>query len=215
MMPESKKENIKRLAVLASGSGSNFEALWKNQQKGFFPGEIVVVITDRPEAGVLTRAKKAGVPSEILAPEKDQTREEYDRRLLEILNRYRIDVVCLAGWMRILSSVVVRPFLGRMLNIHPALLPAYGGRGYYGRKVHEAVLAAGEKETGVTVHFVDEGCDTGPLVMQEKIAVDPFETVETLEKKIHTVEHRLYSEALRKVLCGEMTWETARAARRH
>lgn len=187
-----------RIAVLASGEGTNLQALLDAAARDAFRGRIVLVVSNRPGAGALERAHRAGVEALLLESRGfPGGRAAYDLKLRMILEERRIDLVCLAGWMRILTPECTRPFAGRMLNVHPALLPAHGGPGLFGLRVHEAVLASGDRESGATVHFVDEGCDTGPVVLQERVPVLPGDTPEILAERVRAVEHRIYPEAVR------------------
>jgi phosphoribosylglycinamide formyltransferase-1 len=189
----------KRVAILASGGGSNCQALLDAMRAPGYPAEAVVVFSNKPGAGVLERARRAGVPAEQLDHKAFPTREDYDRALVALLSRYRPDLICLAGYMRIGSQPFFDAFAGRILNIHPALLPAFGGPGMYGHHVHEAVLKAKAAQSGATVHWVTQEVDAGPIVMQAPVPVLPTDTVETLAARVLEQEHRLYPEALKKV----------------
>ena len=191
-----------RLAVLASGSGTNLQALLDDPVVG---PRVVLVVSDRPGAGALERGTEAGVKAVHLDPDPHPTREEYDRALLALLQDEGIDLVCLAGFMRILTPEVVRAFEGRMLNVHPSLLPAFPGA-----RAPAEVLAWGAKVTGVTVHFVDEEVDHGPIVLQEVLAVREDDDPESLHERIKDVEHRLYPRAVRLWLAGRLTIEGRR-----
>jgi phosphoribosylglycinamide formyltransferase-1 len=194
---------LRKIAVLASGGGTNLQALLNAQEKGVFDGTIALVFSNVPMAGALEHAKSHRV--ETLCIESKSfagPREEYDAVLLKALQERDIGLVCLAGYMRIFTPVLVKPFLYRMMNIHPALLPKYGGRGLYGHHVHEAVLKAGEKESGATVHFVDEGTDTGPVILQWKVPVHADDSPDSLAARVLEVEHRIYPEAVR-LFCAD------------
>ncbi len=191
----------KRVAFFASGSGSNLQALLDAMAAPDFPAEPVLVVSDKEAAFALERARKAGVRAEFVDPKLFSSREDYDRRLVELLRGERADLLCLAGYMRILSPVLVSAFKGRILNIHPALLPKFGGEGMFGKRVHLAVLAAGETESGASVHFVDEGVDSGEVILQASVPVLPGDSPEILAKRVLEIEHQIYPLALRKV-CG-------------
>lgn len=183
---------IKNIAVFASGSGTNAE----NIAKTFAGGNrirVVVALTDHQDAGVVERMKALGIPS-LFFPGK--TWRENPDAILEALKPYDIDLVVLAGFMRKVDDAIVNAFPDRMLNIHPSLLPAYGGKGMYGHHVHEAVIAAGEKQSGVTVHKVTSEIDGGEIVMQGILDLAPGETPESLEAKIHEIEYELYPRAI-------------------
>jgi phosphoribosylglycinamide formyltransferase 1 len=193
----------KRIALLASGNGSNVEALLTAMQEPDFPAEPVLVFCNRPGAGVLDKAKQRGVPTAVVDQAGFDNREAFDQEALRSLHAVRPDLLCLAGYMRILSPDFVAAFKGRMLNIHPSLLPKFGGPGMYGIRVHMAVLAAGEKESGATVHWVEEAIDTGAIVAQEKVPVLPGDTPKSLAARVLEVEHRIYPQALRR-LCPSL-----------
>jgi phosphoribosylglycinamide formyltransferase-1 len=187
---------MKRLGILISGRGSNFEAIANNVTAGNIEAEIAVVLSNRSAAAGLDLARARGLNAECL-PSKGLDREIYDRMLVESLERNRVDLVCLAGFMRLLSGWFIRQFPGRILNIHPSLLPAFPGLDAQ----HQA-LAHGVKITGCTVHFVDEDLDAGPIILQTAVPVEDSDTVESLSARILREEHRIYSEAIRVVLGG-------------
>lgn len=180
-------------AVLVSGNGTNLQALIDNQQKNSdCPYKINVVISDNPGAFALTRAKKAGIKTYVLEKGnlKGQSLRDYrTRQILEILRKEKTDIVVLAGFLTILSETLINEFPERIINIHPALLPDFGGPGMYGHHVHEAVLASGKKESGCTVHIVDKGCDTGRVILQRKVPVMAGDTPDSLADRIHKEEY--------------------------
>lgn len=188
---------MKRLAILLSGRGSNFEAIANSIDRGALDASIAVVISNRPEARGLQIARERGLTA-VPVPSKGLDREEYDRSLLAELRKYSVDLVCLAGYMRLLSASFIREFPNRILNIHPSLLPAFPGLDAQ----HQA-LQYGVKISGCTVHFVDEYLDAGPIVLQAAVPVHDGDTEETLSTRILREEHRIYSEAIRIVLKGE------------
>ena len=187
---------MKRLGILISGRGSNFEAIANNVAQGLIPAAIAVVVSNRPEARGLDTARKLGVPA-VAILSKGLDREIYDRMVLEELDRRQVDLVCLAGFMRLLSAHFIRAFPERILNIHPSLLPAFPGL-----DAQAQALAHGVKITGCTVHFVDEQLDAGPILLQSAVPVMDEDTAETLSARILAEEHRIYSEAIRIVLAG-------------
>lgn len=195
---------MKRLAVLLSGRGSNFLAIAGNIVAGRLDAEIAVVISNRPEAPGLAAARERGLPA-VSLPSRGLDREAYDRLLLAELSRHAVDLVCLAGYMRLLSGTFVRAFPMRILNIHPSLLPSFPGLDAQ----HQA-LVHGVKYSGCTVHFVDEHLDAGPIVRQAVVAVEDGDTVETLSARILAAEHRIYTEALALVLSGRYRIEGRR-----
>ncbi len=181
---------MKRLGVLLSGRGSNFEAIARNVRAGKIPAEIAVVISNNQEALGLARAREMGFEARFI-PSKGKEREAFDREVVAALKEFRVDLVCLAGFMRILSPYFVWEFPNRILNIHPALLPSFPGE-----DAQRQALEHGVKFTGCTVHLVNEGMDTGPIVCQAVVPVQDDDTAETLAARILTEEHRIYSEAI-------------------
>jgi phosphoribosylglycinamide formyltransferase-1 len=187
---------VKRLGILISGRGSNFEAIARHVAQGTIEAAIAVVISNRPEARGLETARQLGIDA-VCIPSRGLDRETYDRLVLDELARRQVDLVCLAGFMRLLSSTLIRRYPNRILNIHPSLLPAFPGLDAQ----HQA-LAHGVKITGCTVHFVDEELDAGPILMQAAVPVLDQDSVETLAARILQEEHRIYAEAIRLVLSG-------------
>ncbi len=185
----------KRIGVLISGGGTNLQALIDACKNEEINGEIAVVISNREEAYGLIRAEKAGIDAEYVSY-KGYTPDSYDHKLIEILTDKEVDLVVLAGWLRVLTPAFINAFRNKIINIHPSLIPSFCGKGYYGEKVHQAVLKSGVKITGATVHFVDEGTDTGPIVLQEAVNVHPDDTVETLQQRVLAVEHKLLVRAV-------------------
>jgi phosphoribosylglycinamide formyltransferase-1 len=195
---------MKRLGILLSGRGSNFAAIADSVAAGRLDAEIAVVISNRPEAPGLAIAKERGLNA-VSHPSKGLDREIYDRQVIDELHRAKVDLVCLAGYMRILSGHFIREFPERVLNIHPSLLPAFPGLDAQ----HQA-WEHGVKFTGCTVHFVDEGLDSGPIVKQAVVPVADDDTDESLSRKIIRAEHRIYSEAIALVLSGRYRIEGRR-----
>ena len=187
---------MKRIGVLISGRGSNLQALIDAASRQELGGEIAIVISNVENAGGLDRARRAGIASEF-QPQGDRSREDYDRRLVELLREHRVDLVCLAGYMRILSSRFIEAFRGRILNIHPSLLPAFAGLG-----AQEQAWRHGAKVSGATVHLVAAGLDSGPIVLQEAVAVEDDDDAERLAARILEAEHRIYPRAVRLILDG-------------
>ena len=173
-----------RTAVLVSGGGTNLQALIDARQAGSMPHvEFVSVIASRPDAYALTRAEKAGIPGYVV-PRKGNTQESFESGILRLLEKDRVDLIILAGFMSILSEDFVRLYPRRILNVHPALLPAFGGKGFYGLHVHEAALKRGVKVTGATVHYVNEIADGGEIILQKAVDVLPDDTPETLQRRV-------------------------------
>jgi len=187
----------KRIAVLLSGRGSNFEALADSVAAGRIPNaEIAVVVSNRENAPGLEKARQRGLEA-VVIPSKGRQREEYDREVVALLEAKQIDLVCLAGFMRLLSPYFVEHFRNRILNIHPALLPAFPGL-----EAQKQALEWGVKVSGCTVHFVDENLDAGPIVAQAVVPIRDDDTEETLSARILKEEHRIYTEAVNIVLGG-------------
>jgi phosphoribosylglycinamide formyltransferase-1 len=187
----------KRVALFASGGGSNAQALLDAMKEPSFPAEPVLLFSNKPDAYALERGKLAGVMTLYLDPKGYATREDFDQALVNMLGELKVDLICFAGYMRIVTPVLVQAFPGRILNVHPALLPKFGGTGMYGHHVHEAVLKAGEAESGASVHLVTEGVDEGEILLQGKVPVLPGDTAETLSKRVLEQEHLIYPQALR------------------
>lgn len=186
-----------RIAVLASTRGTDLQAIIDEIKTGNMPGiELACVISNKKDCLALKRAKEQGFEIYFVDPE-GKTREAFDEEMTKILDTKKVDLIVLVGYMRILSSAFVRKFKKRIINIHPALLPKFGGKDLFGNNVHEAVLKAGEKETGMTIHFVDKGVDTGKIILQKKILIEPTDTPETLKKKVQTLEKKWYPEVIR------------------
>jgi phosphoribosylglycinamide formyltransferase-1 len=174
-----------RAAVFASGGGTNFQALLDHQRPDG-SWEIVLLLTDRPGVGALARAEEAGVPTAVV-PTRGRDLDDVGRQMLVLLEEHAVDVILLAGYLKLVPPAVVTRYPGRILNIHPALLPAFGGKGMYGMNVHRAVIEAGEKESGATVHFVDEEYDRGAILGQRRVTVEPGDTPEDLAARVLAV----------------------------
>lgn len=189
---------MKRIAVFVSGGGTNLQALIDAIEKGVIKGgKIEVVFSNKKDALGLERAKKHNIPVQYMNPKDFNSPEEFDKALASGMNELGIDIVCLAGYMKILTKSFLDAFKGDIMNVHPALLPAFGGPGMYGMHVHEAVIEHGVKVSGCTVHYVDYGTDTGPIILQKVVEVADNDTPETLQKKILKYEHELYAEVLK------------------
>ena len=186
-----------RLAVFASGGGTNFQAILDAMGRDDLPATPACCVSNVPDAGALDRARRHDVPTAVVEPSNHDTPETFGRALLDVLSAHDATFVALAGYMIKVPPNVVEAYRGRMTNVHPALLPAFGGKGMYGMNVHEAVLDYGGHWSGVTVHLVDEEYDHGPIVLQEPVPVYEGDTPDTLAERVKTVEHRLYPYALR------------------
>lgn len=185
-----------RLGVLASGRGSNFHALIQAVREGRLDAEIKVLISNKKNAGALSIAAEYQIPAVYLSPGEYPSAEEYDRQILAVLRHHEVNFVALAGYLRLLTPELVHEYRHRIVNIHPALLPSFGGKGMYGHHVHEAVLAQGCKVSGVTVHLVDELYDHGPIVLQRCVPVREDDTPDSLAARVLEQEHQIYAEAL-------------------
>lgn len=200
-----------RIAVLVSGHsrGSNMQALIDACRRGEIDGQVARVIGTRRDAPALQRAAEQGIATSVISP-RHLTDDEYAQRLLDELDEARIDLVCLAGYMRLLPTAVVQAYAGKIMNIHPALLPLFGGKGMYGEHVHRAVLESGMKVSGCTVHFVDENYDTGPIIVQRCVPVMEDDTWETLAARVLPNEHQAYVQAVKLFAQGRLRIEGRR-----
>lgn len=194
----------RNLGILLSGRGSNFEAIARGVRAGAVPARIAVVISNRERAAGLVLAREFGIETRVI-PSQDKDRETYDAELVAALREFQVDLVCLAGFMRVLGPGFVRAFPGRILNIHPSLLPVFPGL-----DAQKQALECGVKFTGCTVHLVDEGVDTGPILRQAVVPVLDGDTVETLAARILKEEHRIYPEAIRLMVEGRVRIEGRR-----
>ena len=188
------------LGVLASGRGSNLQAILDACARPGFPARVVVVVADRERAPALEHARQHRVPAIWLNPKDFGDRAAYDEALRRLLDEHRVGLVCLAGFMRILTPGLVRAYAGRIMNVHPSLLPAFPGLA-----AQRQALEHGVRVAGATVHFVDDGVDTGPIILQASVPVHPDDTEETLSARILVEEHRLYPEAIRLFAEGRLT----------
>lgn len=196
---------MKRIAVLLSGRGSNFEAIAESVRAGRIPdAELTIVVSNRESAGGIEKARQRGIEA-VVIPSKGKQREEYDREVVALLKEKKIDLVCLAGFMRLLSPYFVQEFRHRILNIHPALLPSFPGL-----EAQKQALEWGVKFSGCTVHLVDEHLDAGPIICQAVVPVEDGDTEETLAARILREEHRIYAEAINIVLSGRYRIEGRR-----
>ena len=184
------------IAVFASGRGSNFQAILKAIDDGRLPARVSLLISNNSNAGALEIARSQKIPAIHLSQKQFSSDIAYEERLLELLKQHSVELIALAGYMKRVPARVIERYRNRILNIHPALLPAFGGPGMYGIHVHEAVLAAGVKASGATVHIVDEEYDKGPIVMQKTVEVLSGDTPETLAARVLPVEHEIYPKAL-------------------
>lgn len=183
-----------RVAIFASGSGSNFEAIVTAVQRGELNLDVALLFCDQPRAFVMERAEGYGIPIATFTPKDFPSRRDYEAELLKVLQTYEIDFVILAGYMRLIGSGLLTAYPQKIINIHPSLLPAFPGL----HGIRDA-FEAGVGETGVTIHYIDEGVDTGPIIAQEKVVILPEDDLISLEARIHQVEHRLYVDVLKQL----------------
>lgn len=184
-----------KVAVLASGNGTNFEALVRHFQAGKIPGELVLLFCNHPAAPVMKRAQRLGVPAESFTVKACGGKEAYEQKLLTILQQYRVDFIILAGYLRVVGPTILNHYDHRIVNLHPAWLPEYPGLHSIERAYHDH-----RKQTGVTVHYIDAGLDSGPIIAQRRVPILPGDTLDQLEQRVHTTEHQLYPEAVKQVL---------------
>ena len=197
------------IAVLCSGNGTNLQAIIDNVNKGYIPAKIAFVLSDEKKAFVLERARKAGIETIVLDKKDYKTREDFDREAVKHLKKENVELVVLAGFMRLLSSYFIREYRNRIMNIHPALLPSF--KGTHGIK---DAIDYGVKVTGVTVHFVDEHLDNGPIILQKTIDVKEDDTEEALLERVHKEEHKAYPEAIKLFVEGKIKIEGRKVVRR-
>jgi len=185
---------MKKLAIFASGSGSNAENII-NHLLGVEVAKVVIVLSENKNALVFERARKFNVPSHLFTID-----ELNNGGVLLILNRYKVDFIVLAGFLKLFPTSIIEKYTRKIVNIHPALLPKFGGKGMYGSRVHDAVIKSGEKESGITIHFVNQNYDDGNIIFQAKCKVLENDTPETLAQRIHTLEHKYYPEIIVKLI---------------
>lgn len=197
------------IAVMVSGHGrgSNLQAIIDACKDGRIDGRVAVVIGVKDDVPAMDRARNNGVLAIAVSPKEFASDEDYGRRILEILLEYKVDLICLAGYMRILPPQVVRAYRNRIMNTHAALIPSFCGKGMYGEHVHRAVLEYGAKVSGCTIHFVDEQYDTGPIIIQKAVPVEEGDTPETLAARILPLEHQSYVEAIQLFAEGRLQVE--------
>ena len=174
-----------RIAVLVSGGGTNLQAIIDGVNSGKIHNtEIAVVISNNRKAYALDRARNNNIPAECISPKSFADREEFHRALLAAVDSYKVDLIVLAGFLVAIPEIMVKAYTNRIINIHPALIPSFCGKGHYGLHVHEAALGRGVKVTGATVHFVDDGTDTGPIILQKPVMIEQDDTPETLQRRV-------------------------------
>lgn len=184
-----------RVAIFASGNGTNFEVLTNHFQKGDIPGKLALLFCNHPDAPVMERAKRLGVPAESFTVKSCGGKEEYEKQVLKLLQKYQIDFIILAGYLRVVGPIILDHYDHRIVNLHPAWLPEYPGLHSIERAFNDH-----KKQTGVTVHYIDSGLDSGPIIAQRHVPILADDTVDTLEARVHETEHQLYPEAVKQVL---------------
>ncbi|WP_425446351.1 phosphoribosylglycinamide formyltransferase [Dethiothermospora halolimnae] len=186
-----------KIAVLISGGGTNLQAIIDSIKNGYINGKIEVVVSNKKEAYGLVRAEKNNIDNIYINRKEFSNDIEYNNKIISELKKRNINLVVLAGYLKILSEEFIDEFENKIINIHPSLIPSFCGKGYYGRKVHEEVLKRGVKITGATVHYVDKGTDTGPIIIQESVRVEDDDDVDSLQKKVLEVEHEILIKAIK------------------
>jgi phosphoribosylglycinamide formyltransferase-1 len=191
-----------RIAVLVSGGGSNMQFIINSTKNGILKGlaQVVLVISNNPNAYALERARNENIKSVCVERKNFEEEKSFNDSILKELKNAEIDIVCLAGYMRIIGHEIIKTYHGRMLNIHPALLPKFGGKGMYGHYVHEAVVKAREIKSGATVHFVEEKYDAGEIIIQQEVEVFENDSPEDVAKRVLDVEHQIYPKAIKEVI---------------
>ena len=194
--------SLKKIGILVSGGGSNFQALIDTIHQKF--GEIVVVLSNNPDAFGLKRGEMANIDPIYLDFKKYTTDEDYNKKIVEILHAYDVELVVLAGYMKIITPNFIKAYPNAIINIHPALIPSFCGEGFFGIHVHNAVIEYGVKVTGATVHFVNEVADGGPIIAQESVKVADDDTPESIQKKVLKIEHQLLPAAVKAICLNEL-----------
>ncbi len=193
-----------KIGVLVSGSGSNLQSIIDNIKLGNINGKIEVVISNKKNAYGLERARQHGIDAVFVQPKEFENMEQYDKALIKELKSRNVDLVVLAGYLKILTSKFIEEYNNKIINIHPSLIPSFCGKGHYGIKVHEAAINYGVKISGATVHFVDETADTGPIILQETVRVEYSDSAESLQKKILKIEHKILPLAVKYYCDGKI-----------
>jgi len=187
----------KRLAIFASGRGSNFRAILEQVHKGFIPATVVLCITNNSNAGVIDIARSSRIPVQIIIPKNFPDTAAYNDAILKELLAAKVDYIILAGYLKLIGRQIIDAYPNRIINIHPALLPSFGGKGMYGHHVHEAVFESGARVSGVTVHLVNSEYDAGPIVLQQAVSIDDVQSPDEIAERVLALEHKIYSEAVK------------------
>lgn len=191
---------MKQLVFFASGSGTNFQSVIDAVESGEIPARISGLIVNKKNIGALLRAKKHGIPAKVLKPSSFPSQQDYEQKLLATLSKWDPDLIVLAGYLLKIPGSVIKAYPKKIINIHPSLLPKFGGEGFYGERVHEAVISSDETESGCSVHIVDEEYDQGPVLDQRTVPVHPGDTPEKLAERVLEQEHKLLPEVIKKYL---------------
>lgn len=199
---------MKKVAVFASGRGSNFEQLCIAQKNQKFSAEIGLLIASKPGIGAIDIANEFNIPFQVFKSSEYDSSEDYNNQLLTCLKDYTIDIIALAGWLKLIDVSLINAFHNRIINIHPALLPFFGGKGMYGHYVHQAVKESGMLVSGATVHIVDAEYDRGMIIKQESVQLDFDDTPENIARKVLKVEHKIYPEALKLLTEDKINFHT-------
>ena len=199
------------IAVFASGRGSNFQSILNAIDAGILPAQVVVLISNKSDAGAMEIARARNIPAQHLSQKMFSSEDALAKAMLGVLEKRHVEFIVLAGYLKKIPAQVIRQYRNRIINIHPALLPLFGGDGMYGHRVHESVLASGEKISGATVHLVDEEYDHGPIVMQKTVDFVPDETPDSLAAKVLKIEHEIFPLALKAFAEGRVKVERRKA----
>jgi len=198
---------MKNIAVFSSGRGSNFKSIHRHIQAGEIPGLIILLISNNSDSDSIKYAREYNIPTLIINKIRYPNPVDREKLLIQALIEKDVDLICLAGYMKLIPKSIVHQYQNRILNVHPALLPQFGGKGFYGIKVHEAVIQSGAEVSGVTVHFVDEDYDHGKIIAQKKIEVRTEDTAKTLAEQVIKVEHELYPQVVKAFCEDRIIWK--------
>ncbi len=198
---------MKNIAIFASGGGSNFKAIYKQIKLGFIDGNIVLFVTNNKNCNAYKFAKEKLLTTFVINKFRYPNLEIGNNMLIRELFKHNVDLICLAGYMKMVPLAIIKKFKNCILNIHPSLLPNFGGKGYYGERVHKAVIASREKISGATVHFVDENYDTGPIVLQKTVVIGENDSYNTLADKVLAIEHQIYSIVIKAYCENKIIWK--------
>lgn len=188
---------IKRIAVFASGTGSNFRTLLEKIEEKYIPAVVSILLTDNSNAGAIEIALSHKIPFKVLKPKDFESRQQFDLEMLSVLQKYNAEAIVLAGYLKLIGAEIVNKYRNKIVNIHPALLPAFGGKGMYGQNVHRAVFESGVKLSGATVHLVNEEYDRGPIIIQRSVDISDLNSPDEIAKRVLSIEHQIYPQAVK------------------